>query len=234
MQALTRQPVRWRVPVGIALGVGALSLYVAFHGTADATPGSPLAGGPPASRPSSRANPSAPASRSAPRASPPSEPLVTTGSAAERSGAASSTVPNSTSRGEERSPLEEARAAELRELQRALPENMHVPYQRSAEELQLQREELEEQQRLFAAIEGGRTTRAELERAYELQARRYEDELELAAHCEKTVAGLEQGALAAHPFCASVASRSSGTKEANLAALAALRQELLETTGAPR
>jgi hypothetical protein len=132
-----------------------------------------------------------------------------------------------------RSAREEAKEREIRALQDALPENMHVPYKRSKEELQLQMADIQEQQQLFAAIESNKATTAEHQRYYELQAKRFEDEIALAEYCEKTVSGISQEEFAAHPLCAEVASRVNETRLTNAAALAELRQSLHLESGQP-
>jgi heme exporter protein D len=136
---------------------------------------------------------------------------------------APSTVENTS----ERSLVDEARERETRELRSALPDNMHLPGKRSKAELQQQMADIQEQQQLLSAISSGKASVAEHQRYYELQAKRFQDEIELADHCEKTVAGMGETARnSQHPFCAEVASRGKGTRESNEAALAALRQEL--------
>jgi hypothetical protein len=64
------------------------------------------------------------------------------------------------------------------------------------------------------------------QRLYELQSKHYEEELALVEYCEKRMAGASQSYLEAHPMCAEIAYRAAHAKEANVAALAALRERL--------
>ena len=218
---------RFVIAVAAFLMVGPISMSLAFHD--DPSPeASPAVPPTPASSPSRR--------EQAVEAFPSSATGVTRGELpAAPPGPVTSPKEAMTKKEGEgaRSALEVARERELHELQAALPENMHVPYKRSKEELQLQLEDIEEQQQLSTVVESGKATTADYERAYALQAKRFEDEMKLAEYCEKTVAGVAQEELAAHPLCAGVAARVNETRQSNVAALAALRQELHLETGKP-
>jgi hypothetical protein len=117
------------------------------------------------------------------------------------------------------------RAREIGQLRQALPDNTSVPGNRTPAELEQYMAEIREQQQLSSVVASARASEAERKRYYDLQAKHYEDEIELAEYCEAQVARATQGD-PSHEYCAEVAARAAETKQANSATLVALQREL--------
>lgn len=119
------------------------------------------------------------------------------------------------------------REQEIQLLRKALPENSLIPGKRSEQELTGYLKSIEEQQDIQNLINKKKATVNDLRRYYELQAKRFEDEIELIDFCQRIVSGKYSDRDTSLPFCTAVVMEGEAKRAANEQSLEELRQSLL-------
>ena len=125
------------------------------------------------------------------------------------------------------SPQHMAAEKEIRQLKEALPGNVMIPGKKTEEELDQMLESIKKQQYIQDLINEGEASGDDLRRYYELQAKRYEDEIALIDYCDQIISESQSEDDISNPFCKTVIEESGKKREANEASLEYLRQDLL-------
>lgn len=114
---------------------------------------------------------------------------------------------------------------EIRMLQEALPENTLIPVKRSEQELSGFLQGIKEQKYLQTLINSKEAAPSDLRHYYDLQAKKFEDEIALIDFCQKILAN--ENSAEDVPFCTIVALDGKDKRKANEKSLEQLRRNLL-------
>lgn len=116
---------------------------------------------------------------------------------------------------------------EIQQLKEALPGNMMVPGNKSEMERNVIYADMKEQYKLQDLIQNDQATDDERQRYYDLQAKRFEDEIELIQYCKEKLSHFSHNEHIYHDLCADITEYGDEVIEADEKSLDNLRNQLL-------
>lgn len=123
--------------------------------------------------------------------------------------------------------IDELKRREIQQLREALPGNMLVPGHKTEEERNAIYAAIEEQRKIQNLIQNNRAAPSDKQRYYDLQAKRFEDEIELVNHCKEMLSNINDNEHIFHDLCAEITEHADMVLEANEKSLNSLRNQLL-------
>ncbi len=122
---------------------------------------------------------------------------------------------------------QEVMAQEILDLKQALPDNRLIPVERTQAEAQELLEEMEEMQSIQELIAQDTATYSDRERYYDIQAKNFEDEIELINLCSERLTGSNDAEENPYGICSNIARDGTRRLQEIEKTMEQLRQELL-------
>jgi hypothetical protein len=111
--------------------------------------------------------------------------------------------------------IDEIQRREIQEIRESLPGNMMVPGNKPEAERNAIYADIEEQRQLQDLIQKNLATSYEKQRYYKLQAKRFEDEIELIQYCQEKLSNISDSEYIFHDLCSEITEHGEQIVEAN-------------------